>query len=44
MVCAQVGKEFPDMGQHERRIQFIRMGDTNKTVGWPKGELTPSVG
>ena len=28
MVCAWVGKEFPDMGQNERRIKLIRTGDT----------------
>ena len=44
MVCAQVGLEFPDTRQNERRIEFIRVGDTDKTVGWPKRVLTPSVG
>ena len=38
MGCAQIGKEFPDMRQNERRIEFIGVGDTGKTVGWPKGE------
>ena len=27
MVHAQVGKEFPDMRQDEKRIKFIRAGD-----------------
>ena len=26
MVCAWVGKEFPDMRQSERRIKFVRVG------------------
>ena len=38
MVCAQVGKEFPDTRYNERRIEFIRMGDTVRTVGQLKGE------
>ena len=44
MGCAQIGKEFPDTRQNEKRIEFIGVGDTGKTVGWPKGELTHSVG
>ena len=27
MVCVQIGKEFPDMRQNERQIEFIRVGD-----------------
>ena len=27
MVCVQVGKEFPDRRQNERRIEFIRLGE-----------------
>ena len=27
MVCAQVGKEFPDRSQNEMRIEFIRLGE-----------------
>ena len=34
----QVGKEFPDMRQNERRIKFIRVGDAGKTAGQLKGE------
>ena len=34
------GKEFPDMRQKEREIQFIRVGDAVRTVGQPKGEPT----
>jgi len=38
VVCAWVGKEFPDMRQNKRRIKFIRVGDAIRTVGQPKGE------
>ena len=38
MVQVQVGKEFPDMRQNERRIKFIRVGDAGKTAGQLKGE------
>ena len=34
-----IGKEFPDMRHIERRIKFIRVGDTIITVGQLKGEL-----
>ena len=27
MVCVRIGKEFPDMRQNERQIEFIRVGD-----------------
>ena len=37
-VQAWVGKEFPDTRYNERRIEFIRMGDTVRTVGQLKGE------
>ena len=43
-VCVRIGKEFPDMRQNERRIKFIREGDTVRTVDWLKVELTPFVG
>ena len=33
VACAWVGKEFPDMRQNERRIEFIRMGDAVRAVG-----------
>ena len=33
VVYAQVGKEFPDMRQNERRIEFIRVGDAVRAVG-----------
>ena len=39
MVYEQLGKEFPDMRQNERRIKFIREGDMVRTAGWLKGEL-----
>ena len=28
MVCGQVGKAFPEVGQIERKIEFIGVGDT----------------
>ena len=31
--CVGVEKEFPDMRQNERRIEFIRVGDAVRTVG-----------
>ena len=37
MVCVQVGKEFTDMRQNERRTEFIRVGDTIRTSRWLKG-------
>ena len=39
VVRAQVGKEFPDVRQSERRIKFIRVGDAVRTVGQLEGEL-----
>ena len=39
-----VGKESPDTRQNERRIKFIREGDTVRTVDWLKVELAPFVG
>ena len=30
---AQVGKEFPDKRQNERRMKFIRVGDAVRTAG-----------
>ena len=38
VVRARVGKEFPDLRQNERRIKFIRVGDTVRTAGQLKGE------
>ena len=38
MVWAQVGKEFPDMRQNERKIKFIRVGDAVRTADQLKGE------
>lgn len=38
MVPASAGKEFPDMRQDERKIKFIRVGDTVRTAGQLKGE------
>ena len=42
MAYAQVGKEFPDMRQNERRIKFIRVGDAILTVVQLKREPTLS--
>ena len=44
MVWVWVGKGFTGMMQNERRIKFIREGDTVRTVDWLKVELTPFVG
>ena len=44
VVQVRVGKEFPDMRQNERRIQFIRVGDTVRTAGQLKGEPTLNRG
>ena len=44
MVLVQVGKEFPYTRWNERRIKFIRVGDTVRTVGQLKGELTLNRG
>ena len=44
MVCAQVGKEFPDTRCNERRIEFIRMGDTVRAVGQLKEEHMLFIG
>ena len=44
MVCAWVGKEFPDMRQNARRINFIREGYDARTVDLLKGELTVGTG
>ena len=44
VVWVQVGKEFPDMRQNERKIKIIRGGDTVRTVGQLKGELTLNRG
>ena len=44
MVHVQVGKEFPDMRQNERRIKFIRVGDAVRTVCWLKGEQNTFAG
>ena len=44
MVCVQVGTEFPDMRQNERRVKFVRVGDTGGKAGRLKGKLTPLAG
>ena len=44
IVCAWVGKEFPDMRQNERRIELIKVGEAVRTLGWLKREWTPFVG
>lgn len=33
VVRTQVGNEFPNMRQNERRIKFIKVGDTVRIVG-----------
>ena len=38
VVWAQVGKEFPDMRQNERKMKFIRVRDAVRTVDQLKGE------
>ena len=43
MVCMRVGKEFPGMRQNERRIEFIRVADAVRRVGWLKEEPAPFV-
>ena len=40
MFLVQVGKEFPDMKQNERKIKFIKIGDAVRTAGQLNGELT----
>ena len=35
MDCVQVRKDFPDMRQNERRIEFIREGDALRIAGLP---------
>lgn len=37
LVCACIGKEFPDMRPSER-TEFIRVGYAVRTAGQPKGE------
>ena len=50
MVHAQIGKEFPNMRQNERRIELIRVGEevgTASKMGQlpdSQGELTLNVG
>ena len=44
MACAQVGKEFTDIRQDERKTKFIRMGDAVRTAGRLKGEPTLNRG
>ena len=44
VVYVRVGKEFPDIRQNEREIKFIRVGDTVRTAGQLKGELTLNRG
>ena len=43
VVSVWVGKEFPDMRQNERKIKFIRVGDTVRTAGQLKGDPTLNV-
>ena len=44
MVRAWAGKEFPDIRQNEKRIKFIRVGDSVRTVGQFKGDPTLNRG
>ena len=44
VVCGWVGKEFPDVRQNERRLEFVRVGDGVRAVGQLVGEPTPFVG
>ena len=44
MACAQVGKEFTDIRQDERKTKFIRMGDAVRTAGRLKGQPTLNRG
>lgn len=44
MVCVRVGKEFPDTGQNESRIESFKVGDAVRTVGRLQGELIPFAG
>ena len=43
MVCSLAVKGFPDMRLNERSIEFIRIRDAVRTVGWLKRESTPFV-
>ena len=43
VVHAQIGKEFPNMKQNERRIEFIRVGD-EEGVASTMGQLPESQG
>ena len=44
VVYVQVGREFPDTRQNERRREFTRAGDAVRPVGWLKTETVPFVG
>ena len=44
VVYVQVGREFPDTRQNEKRIKFIRMGDGVRTAGQLKVELVLNRG
>ena len=44
VVCAWVGKEFPDMKQNERTIKIFGVTDALRTVGRLKGGPTPFKG
>ena len=39
----QVGKEFPNVRQNKRRMEYIRVGDTVRTAGWLKIGWTPFI-
>ena len=44
MVCSLAVKGFPDMRLNERSIEFIRIRDAVRTVGWLKRELNAFTG
>ena len=44
VVCASIGKEFPDMRQNERETKFMRVGDVVRTAGQLKGDPTLNRG
>ena len=37
-------EKFPDMRQNEKRLKFIRVGDTVRTESWLKRNPTPFKG
>ena len=39
MICAHVGKEFPNMRHNDRGIKFIRLEDAVRTGGLAQGRV-----